>query len=225
MNKYKKWYDRIIKRAQSRVLEGYTESHHILPRSLGGVDNIDNLVELTAREHFICHILLTKFTKGADRNKMLHAVIIMKGKNKQQDRYINSKLYETARKAYAEKRSADQQGTGNSYYGKKHSAETRAKMSAAKKGKSVPWNKGKARTEEEKRNISLARKGQPSPKKGTQGKTWTDEQRIKMAEIYNSGAYFWWTNGVDNIRAQTPPNDSYRRGRTLSVSHRKALTK
>ena len=225
MNKYKTWYDNIIARARNRVTDEYTELHHILPRSLGGGDNNDNLVALTAREHFICHILLTKFTLGQDRNKMLHAVIIMKGKNKQQERYFNSHLYETVRVAYAEKRSVEQQGSSNSYYGKQHSAETRAKMSAAKKGTYVPWNKGIARTEEEKQNISNARKGQPSPKKGKPGKAWTLEQRDKMLEVYSKGTYCWWTNGIDNIRAQTPPDTTYRRGRTLSDSHKKALTK
>jgi len=223
-NKYKTWYNNIINNARNRVTEGYTELHHIIPSSLGGTDDADNLVALTAREHFICHILLTKFTTGQDRNKMLHAVIVMKGKNKKQSRYFNSRLYETVRKAYAEKRSVEQQGTGNSYYGKKHSAETRAKMSAAKKGTYVPWNKGIARTEEERRNISLSRKGQPSPKKGKPGKVWTAEQRAKMEDIYTKGTYTWWTDGITNVRASECPA-GFTKGRTMSLAHKKALTK
>ena len=69
MNKYEKWYAAITNRAKTRLLESYTESHHIKPRSLGGDDSLDNLVQLTAREHFICHWLLTKFTSGDDRVK------------------------------------------------------------------------------------------------------------------------------------------------------------
>ena len=224
MNKYETWYNNIINRARNRVIEDYAELHHIVPRSLGGTDNSTNLVSLTAREHFICHILLTKFTTGQDRNKMLHAVMIMKGKNKQQSRYFNSRLYETVRQAYAEKRSLDQQGTGNSYYGKKHSDKTRAKISAAKKGKSIPWNKGVARTDEEKRNISNACKGQPSPKKGKPGKAWSQEQRDKMSELYTKGTYTWWTDGVINVRASECPA-GFTRGRTMSAAHKKALTK
>lgn len=35
-NKYKAWYNRIIQRAKYRKLVGYTEKHHIIPKSLGG---------------------------------------------------------------------------------------------------------------------------------------------------------------------------------------------
>ena len=57
-NKYKSWHDAIINKALNRKIKGYLEKHHILPRSLGGSDNKDNLVELTAKEHFIVHMLL-----------------------------------------------------------------------------------------------------------------------------------------------------------------------
>jgi hypothetical protein len=55
---YQKIYNQIINRAQNRQLQGYKENHHIIPRCLGGVDDKENLVELTAREHFLCHKLL-----------------------------------------------------------------------------------------------------------------------------------------------------------------------
>jgi len=54
---YQKIYDQIIERAKNRKLEGYKEKHHIIPKCLGGPDNKENLVELTAREHFLCHLL------------------------------------------------------------------------------------------------------------------------------------------------------------------------
>lgn len=38
----------------------YFESHHIIPRCFGGTNKSDNLVLLTAREHFIAHHLLVK---------------------------------------------------------------------------------------------------------------------------------------------------------------------
>jgi len=49
-------------------------------------------------------------------------------------------------------------GAGNGMYGKKHSAETLAKISAAKKGQ-VSHQKGKPRTEEEKRKQSEKMRG------------------------------------------------------------------
>lgn len=57
---YQKIHDSIIKRAKTRKLEGYKERHHIIPRCMGGTDNDENLIELTAREHFIIHLLLAE---------------------------------------------------------------------------------------------------------------------------------------------------------------------
>lgn len=57
-------YDRLIASAQSRkAVPTYTESHHITPRSEGGSDAPENLVALTAREHFIAHWLLYRIYK------------------------------------------------------------------------------------------------------------------------------------------------------------------
>ena len=73
-NKYTRWYYDIINRAQTRAfLTSYSETHHIIPRSLQGNDEQNNLVKLTAREHFIAHWLLTKMTTGQARHKMVFA--------------------------------------------------------------------------------------------------------------------------------------------------------
>jgi hypothetical protein len=57
---YNKIYNSLIDRAKNRTLEGYKESHHIVPKSIGGSNKADNLVNLTAREHFLAHWLLVK---------------------------------------------------------------------------------------------------------------------------------------------------------------------
>ena len=57
---YQKIYDQIIQRAKDRILDGYKESHHIIPKCMGGTNKWDNLVDLTAREHFLVHWLLHK---------------------------------------------------------------------------------------------------------------------------------------------------------------------
>lgn len=38
----------------------YYERHHIIPRCLGGSNDKENLVLLTAREHFLAHWLLVR---------------------------------------------------------------------------------------------------------------------------------------------------------------------
>ena len=57
---YSKIYHSIIERAKTRVVDCYIEKHHIVPRCMGGTNDADNLVNLTFREHFICHQLLCK---------------------------------------------------------------------------------------------------------------------------------------------------------------------
>jgi hypothetical protein len=59
---YRKIYDQIIDRAskeQRAKKQGtYYESHHIVPRSEGGSNKRSNLVLLTAKEHYMVHLLL-----------------------------------------------------------------------------------------------------------------------------------------------------------------------
>ena len=117
-NKYLSWYNSIIANAKSRILSGYKEQHHVIPRSLGGSDDISNLVFLTAREHFICHCLLTKMTIGQSYHKMLRAFIMMKASNNKQPRYTSS-LYESARTQFSILQRENQSGTSNNNYGRK----------------------------------------------------------------------------------------------------------
>lgn len=51
----------------------YYESHHILPRCMGGGDEEENLIYLTAEDHFMAHVLLAKAYGG----KLWYAANIM----------------------------------------------------------------------------------------------------------------------------------------------------
>lgn len=99
-NKYFKWYrNLIIKRLQTEPPVVYCEKHHILPTSMGGTNNTNNLVKLTAREHFIAHLLLAKFTIGASKSSMLFALSSMSMSSPgTKNRYFNSKLFDKHRK-------------------------------------------------------------------------------------------------------------------------------
>lgn len=131
-SKYTKIYYQITSRAKDRKLTEYKERHHIIPSSLGGDNKKENLVYLTAREHFICHWLLVKMTSGNDRSKMLYALNMMRVKNDLQNRYstiITSRVYEKYRK------------------------ELSSLISKTNKGR-TPWNKGGAElTEQQRENI------------------------------------------------------------------------
>jgi len=101
-NKYKKWYEQIVLTAQTRTLPDntYFEKHHIIPQSIGGSNKKINLAILTAREHFICHRLLTRFLTGKAKMKMAFATwIMMTNNNPHQTRYkVTSRVYEIVKK-------------------------------------------------------------------------------------------------------------------------------
>ena len=63
---YHRIYREFIKDRREREpgLTGYTERHHILPRSLGGGDEPANLIRLTAEDHFFAHLLLARMRGG-----------------------------------------------------------------------------------------------------------------------------------------------------------------
>ena len=76
---YEKLYYSIINNRIDNTFSGYVENHHILPKSLGGNDLPNNLVKLSAREHFICHWLLTKMysESSVEYKKMVLAFNMM----------------------------------------------------------------------------------------------------------------------------------------------------
>lgn len=155
-NKYKQWHDKIIAKAKNRILTGYKEKHHILPRCFGGKDNKENLVVLTAREHFIVHMLLCKFTKGLARRSMLYAHKAMSYYIKEGRNYkVNSRIAEKLRKEL--KFSPEHiENLKKSHIGKKFSKETKRKMGLIHKGNK--YCLGKKASKETKQKLSEIRK-------------------------------------------------------------------
>lgn len=152
---YEKLYDNLIQsrfslKKEREILkkEGhYFEIHHIIPKCKGGTNDYDNLVILTAKEHFISHRILWVIYK--DRQMAL-AYNRMLSCNKNQQRVYSSRQYQDAREAYRltnlgntfskglkrvktqeqiEKHSKKMKGKfigeNNPFYGKKHSDETK----------------------------------------------------------------------------------------------------
>ncbi len=121
---YKKVYDKIIENRLNNPLSEteYGETHHIIPRSLGGSDEVENLVRLTAREHFICHALLAEMyeRETLEWYKMNHAFMMMKVESSahNENRYINSRLYSLKKEDFSSVMSYAQTGKKNSQYGK-----------------------------------------------------------------------------------------------------------
>ena len=148
-NKYTRWYYNIINRAQNRVLtnDEYSEIHHIVPKSLDGGNAKDNLVKLTAREHFVAHWLLTKMVIGTKQKyQMCNAFSCMLYRdNRAQERHkVSSRVFENIKSAGAKIKSEKFSGQHNPmygrrgelspHYGKKKSVEHLAKLSESHKG-------------------------------------------------------------------------------------------
>jgi hypothetical protein len=159
-NKYRNWYFNIINSARSTPLQGYTEKHHIIPRALGGLNVKDNIVSLSAREHYICHLLLTKFVKDEFCNKMINALWFLSNKNTVK---VNSRLYSKLKQDLSSLRKGNTFGKNNKGIPKttEHRAKIAACAQAFKKGH-IPWNKGiktgpQTKTTIYKRNQSRAK--------------------------------------------------------------------
>lgn len=129
---HSKIYADIINRAKYRSsITSYCEIHHIIPRCLGGGDEAENLVKLTAKEHFICHALLCHIFPQED--KLLYAFHLMKTvKTDDQERYISGSQYKVLRERYS--KVVSEQMKGNTYTrGIPLSNEHRAKLSESQR--------------------------------------------------------------------------------------------
>src|ERR1043165_3498415 len=73
---------------------GQTECHHIIPRSLGGSDQVSNLVNLPYRVHFVCHWLLSRcFPSDSEQYRsMYHAFWMMSGRTLTVNSLVYSKI-------------------------------------------------------------------------------------------------------------------------------------
>ena len=136
---YEKIYLRLTARAVGRkkLKRGasgyiYYEKHHVIPRCLGGTDTKDNLVLLTAEEHWLAHLLLVKIHPGNDKLIFACQAMSMAGGNNGR---TTNKLFGWIRRAYREATSLRQKGQSVPQ-------ERRDKISAALKGKPAHHQQG-----------------------------------------------------------------------------------
>lgn len=94
-NKYYNWYINITKSGKQFKFDG-SEKHHIIPKSLGGSDNTDNCVYLSYKQHFVCHLLLTKCCLS---DKMIIAFHRMCNSHKSK---VTSRIYSYSKRLFVE---------------------------------------------------------------------------------------------------------------------------
>jgi hypothetical protein len=206
---YTKIYNQIIQKAVNRKAERnvYYESHHIIPKCMGGNNNKENKVKLTYREHFIAHWLLHRANPN---NKSLSAAFHIMAfgtswrnarkersnewmpSSRQLEEAKMSKVMERRGKVHTEE-TRKKISESNKLYaienghhakGTKASEEAREKMRIAKLGKK--------RSDEVKQKISEGKKKQVplGVKNHRWGTTHTEETKAKMREArkkYTSG--------------------------------------
>jgi hypothetical protein len=154
---YQKIYDQIIERAKNRILEGYSEKHHIVPVCIGGNNKKENLVSLTAREHFLAHWLL--YRQNPDNKSLMYSFWMMSYRFKN----FSSIAYSEAKEAFSKERK-----------GIKIKEECRLKIIESRKKQGNPWWIGRKHSEEIKKKMSESAKTR---------KTTEENEAIRRAKI------------------------------------------
>lgn len=192
-NKYTKWYNNLIKSRKIRIPDklDYYEIHHIIPKCMGGSDSQENLVKLTAKEHYIAHLLLTEMCIDKEyQRKMKFSLQKMMG---------NSSTWSSAQYEIARKKNHE------ALVGRTFSEEHKRKLSIS--------NTGLKRNEKTKSNISKYAKSRTKDKNSFYGKKHSEETKLKLSE--KAKKRIWITNEKESkvIYSSTPIPEGWRRGR------------
>lgn len=192
---YQKIYNSIIERAKSQNRQKnkgiYYEEHHILPRGMGGSEQKENKVLLTAKEHYIAHILICKIYPH--NKKMLYAIWRLVNSNGKQGHKINASEYQRLKEKIIELRKKSKgwhqseefkkrlsnlfKGIPKSKEHKLHLSQNHANIS----GKNNPMY-GKKHSKETRKKISNKAKLRIGEKNSFFGKQHSKETKRKISE-------------------------------------------
>lgn len=113
---YERIYNDFIadRRIKETGLVGYTENHHILPRSLGGGDTADNLIRLSGADHVLAHYYLAKIHGGDQWLPIVRMskkpATVVKAYSEHEIITKVAPIFEEAKKAHAEHLSKKKKG-------------------------------------------------------------------------------------------------------------------
>lgn len=149
-----------LSRRHAKIIVGYVERHHIIPKSLGGLDNSDNLVWLTANEHLEVHLLLVKMVEDKESLRKMHAAAVRMcnpQSRTQQRTFITdySELRTECAKLHSEFMKGKNAGGNNPFFNKKHSEKSKQLISLG--------GTGLKRSDETKKNLSISKLGDKNP--------------------------------------------------------------
>jgi hypothetical protein len=179
-------YDKLIDRALTRTITGFTEKHHIIPKCVGGEDSNFNMVKLTPEEHYLAHQLLVKmslYKQHPNFNKLIFAMNMMTvgiSRNNKSYGWCKRMLTEVMSEHFTGKKQSEEtiKKRTSKTTGKKRTEEFKQAMSKRKTGvKRAPFSKehlermrlsvtgenngmfGRKHTDEARQQISNANKG------------------------------------------------------------------
>ena len=136
---YHRIYKQLINKAAERTISGYKEKHHVIPKCMGGNNDKDNIVDLTAREHFVAHMLLCKiYPDNKSLAYALWAFVHWGRTSGDVKRFykISSRQYSVIRELYSK---VNKGGWDNPKRKKRiHTIESKRKISESKKGSNNP---------------------------------------------------------------------------------------
>lgn len=209
--RYIEHYNRLIERARSRLLEGYSERHHIVPKCVGGTDEESNLVSLTPEEHYVAHQMLVKMYPGDMRILKAATMMAINANGKRP----NNRLYGWLKRRYITAIKGTKQNTTQCpNCGKEGGISVMKRWHFGNCGKKVePWNKGIKMPREFGQRISLRQTGT------TRG-PMKEETKRKIGEA-NSGRK---SNRVQSAESNQKRSKTLS-GRSFSVNSRLKMSR
>jgi hypothetical protein len=209
---YEKCYNNLILTRKDRIKEKdvYYENHHIIPECIGGDSSEDNMVYLTAREHYLAHWLLYRIHKinnSEHLGKLSYAFFVM-GIGKHNKKITSSRSFAEASEAMSKATSERNLKRVYKKYKKRKPVSDEFRKSVSERMKGVPKSEehkkkmalratgnkynptgingigfsGRTHTEESKKLISENHADMSGEKNPFYGKTHTEETRKKISE-------------------------------------------
>ena len=213
-NKYTRWYFQLMDKARNRskIKGEYYEKHHILPKSLGGTNDKENLVFLFAREHFLAHLMLIRMAYDTyAKMKMQKAAHFFIANHRHNNLKINCNTYGLLKKQHSEAMRA-----------RKQTSEEIEKRRLA--------NIGKKRTEEQKQRMRGAQRSlidsDPNyrTKCSQRFKAWhtslSDEEKINLKANQSQAAL----NRIPHTEETKKKISEAFKGKLLSDEHKKKIS-
>jgi len=219
-----------MSKAENREDLEIFEYHHVFPKSIYGKNK--RVVKLTPREHYMSHAMLYRgFVqrygfKDPRTIKMAYAFRCMHIKNPNQtNRPFNSRLFDSLRSDFLSKIG----GKNSSFFGRKHSEETKKLISQSKLGDKHPlYGKfghqhpryGMTHSEESKNKMKEVKMRDKNPMFGKTHSIETIEtlRQKNLGEKNPSYGKKWFNNGEYSVMVKECP-EGFKPGRLKSKGH------